>query len=191
MAVYVSTQPPASPRSFLVFIEPNFEGEAHEKSVSEKPMPLSRIPTMELPSTSISQSCSCEDEGIASSVPGPGPSSSTTQAYDGTENAPQTSTACTVLGIAAEDCGVTTISLPVLQGIWKKAEKLVQCKGDILKVPWSSDEKSRLVKSTSSEHPHIVKVNSRSLQQYVCDDKCPMFKSYSLCSHVVAVAHDN
>ena len=26
---------------------------------------------------------------------------------------------------------------------------------------------------------------------YVCDDKCPMFKGYSICAHVVAAAEDN
>ena len=26
---------------------------------------------------------------------------------------------------------------------------------------------------------------------YICDDKCPMFKGYSICAHVVAAAEDN
>ena len=51
--------------------------------------------------------------------------------------------------------------------------------------------KSRLVKSSSSDHPHIVKTNLRNLQQYLCDDKCPMYKAFPLCSHVIAAAHEN
>ena len=127
-----------------------------------------------------SRECTEEDSSFAGD-------SSATNIHECKENAPP----ATVLGIAAEDCGITTISLSMLQGMWKKAENLVQCKCNVLKLPWCFDVKSRLLKSSSSDHPHVVKPNPRNLQQYLCDDKCPMYKAFFLCSHVIAVAHDN
>ena len=59
------------------------------------------------------------------------------------------------------------------------------------KVPWSSDKKARLVMSSSSDHPHLVKTKGRNSLQYSCDEKCAMFKGFSLCSHVIAACHDN
>ena len=129
-----------------------------------------------------SHSCECTEEDLSFAG-----DSSATNIHECKENAPP----ATVLGIAAEDCGITTISLSMLQGMWKKAENLVQCKCNVLKLPWCFDVKSRLLKSSSSDHPHVVKPNPRNLQQYLCDDKCPMYKAFFLCSHVIAVAHDN
>ena len=69
--------------------------------------------------------------------------------------------------------------------------KLVESKGDVLNAPWLSDEKARLVKSTSSLHLHVVTTNKENKNLYCCDDKCPMFAGFSICSHVVAVAEFN
>ena len=55
-----------------------------------------------------------------------------------------------VLEVAATDRGITTVSTSTLENLWKKAEHLVQSSGGILKVPWSSDKKARLVMSSSS-----------------------------------------
>ena len=73
--------------------------------------------------------------------------------------------------------------MSTLQNMWKKAENLVQHEGNVLKVPWSSDIRSRLVKSSSSEQPHVVKANPRNVRQYLCDDKCPCSKD----SHCVLI----
>ena len=64
----------------------------------------------------------------------------------------------------------------------------MQANGVILKVPWSSDTNARLVMSSSSEHQHLVKNRGK---KYSCDDKCTMFKGFSLCSHVIAAAHEH
>ena len=61
----------------------------------------------------------------------------------------------------------------------------------LISVPWSSSKKCRLVKSFSSTQPHMVTVNTRNRNMYVCDEKCPMFKGYSICAHVIATAEDN
>ena len=114
--------------------------------------------------------------------------SATTSSHSEAENHPPTPS--TVLEVAAKDCGVTTVSMSILDNMWKKAERLVQSDGGILKVPWSRDKKARLVMSSSSEHPHLVKTNGKNLQ-YSCDEKCPMFKGFSLCSHIIAACHDN
>ena len=93
-----------------------------------------------------------------------------------------------VLDVTVEDSGLTRIPLPTLKNMWNKAERLIQASGAILKVPWSSDPKARLVMSSSSEHPHLVKALGL---KYSCDDKCVMFKGFSLCSHVLAAAQQN
>ena len=49
-----------------------------------------------------------------------------------------------------EDSGIASVSKGTLENIWKKACELVKSGGNILKVPWSSSEKSRLVKSYPS-----------------------------------------
>lgn len=101
---------------------------------------------------------------------------------------PHRSGSSTVLSVAIEDCGITTISKSTLRNMWNKAERLVRSSGSILKVPWNSDKRARLVMSSSSDHPHLVMTRKG---MYSCDDKCMMFKGFSLCSHVIAAAHDN
>ena len=86
--------------------------------------------------------------------------------------------------MAVEDCGITTASFPTLKNIWNKAERLVQANGAILKVPRSSDTKARLVMSSSSEHPHLVKTQGK---KYMINAPC----SNSLCSLAIAAAHEN
>ena len=99
-------------------------------------------------------------------------------------------TLCPVLEVAVEDCGITTISMSTLKNAWNIAERLVCSGSGILNVPWSSDKKARLVMSSSSDHPHLVMTRSGKMH-YSCDDKCAMFKGFSLCSHVIAAANDN
>ena len=95
------------------------------------------------------------------------------------------------LSISFENCGITSIAQSTLQNIWKKAENLVNSKNHVLTAPWLSDNKARLVKSSSSPHPHIVMTHKSNNRLYCCDDKCAMFKGFSLCSHVLAVAECN
>lgn len=54
-----------------------------------------------------------------------------------------------------------------------------------------SNNRSRLVKSLSSPHPHIVNVDAKNNKVFVCDENCPMYKGFHICSHAVAVAEDN
>jgi len=58
-------------------------------------------------------------------------------------------------------------------------------------VLWTSNLKSRLVKSSSSPQPHMVTTDPKKDQVYRCNDKCPMYKGFSLCYHVIAGAEDN
>ena len=68
-----------------------------------------------------------------------------------------------------------TLHLNGLKGIWKKAEMLLATPGNVIKIPWSDNPRSHLIKSLSSEHPHVVDVKKGYM--YFCDDKCPMFIS--------------
>ena len=94
------------------------------------------------------------------------------------------------LDVSVEHTGITTLALETLQAIWTKADKLFDSKGHVMQASWLSD-KARYVKSTSSDKPHLVKVNSKSPQQYCCDNSCPMYKGFSICSHTVATAQTN
>ena len=73
-----------------------------------------------------------------------------------------------------------------LENIWEKAETLVS-NGHVVHVPWSADGKDRLVKSSSSSAPHLVQKDAKK-RSYVCEGSFPMFKGFSICSHVVATA---
>lgn len=84
---------------------------------------------------------------------------------------------------------LATISSDTLQCIWTKAKTLLATSGNVLKIPWSDDPRSRLVKSSSSTHPHVV--NADHGDMYFCDEHCLMYKGYRVCSHVIAAAEDN
>jgi len=89
--------------------------------------------------------------------------SATSSSHSDAENHPPT-----ILDVKVEDCGIMTVSMSVLKNMWQKAEHILRSKGGILKVPWSSDKETRLVMSSSSEQPHLVKKNSRNKKQYCC-----------------------
>ena len=87
--------------------------------------------------------------------------------------------------------GLPTISSSTLACMWNKAADLVRAGDHILSVPWMSDPKAKLVKSSSSTQPHVVTTKPNNTCLYICDSSCPMFKGFSLCSHVVAAAEAN
>lgn len=82
----------------------------------------------------------------------------------------------------------TQLPRPVAEGIWKKAAMLTKEKNAIVVAP-GLGEKDRMVKSTSGGVPHLV--TCVGVGEYECDDKCPQYKSLSLCSHTVAAAESN
>jgi len=95
------------------------------------------------------------------------------------------------LNVSVEDSGITTVAQAALQGIWAKAEKLVQSAGHIIKAPSVDDEMARLVKSSSGPQPHLVTRDPKKKDVFVCDKSCPMFRSVSICAHVVATVEVN
>ena len=91
-----------------------------------------------------------------------------------------------------EQCSILNVSESTLQNIWRKVEQLVACpQKQILCVPWTSDYRACLVKSSSTLQPHMVASDPKNDNIYRCDDKCPMYKGFSLCSHVIAATEDN
>ena len=71
-----------------------------------------------------------------------------------------------------------------LNGIWKKASRLVAM---IVSVPGNdSSSHDRMVASTTGTTPHIVQKQKKGGLK--CDTQYPMYSSYKLCSHIVAVA---
>ena len=47
---------------------------------------------------------------------------------------------------------------------------------------------SRMVASSSGDCPHLVTTPAKFSGHFKCDSKCPMFSTYKLCSHTIAVA---
>ncbi len=82
----------------------------------------------------------------------------------------------------------TQLPQPVAEGIWKKAAMLTKEKNAVVVAP-GLGEKDRMVKSTSGRVPHLVTCVGGG--EYKCDEKCPQYKSLSLCSHAVAAAESN
>ena len=107
-------------------------------------------------------------------------------------NTDRQSTSCSTsfLGVKPSDCRIKGIAEATVQGIFKKAENLVN-EGHVTKCPWSSNNKDTLVKSSTTTQPHSVKKDPKAKFGYVCDNSCAMFKGFSFCSHVVATAHIN
>ena len=99
-------------------------------------------------------------------------------------------TRLTHLDVSIENSGITTIALDTLRAIWTKADKLISSEGHVMQASWLPS-KSRFVKSTSADKPHLVNVNPKVPHQYCCDGSCPMYKGFSICSHTVATAQAN
>ena len=95
------------------------------------------------------------------------------------------------ISVEAAVARLPTVSISTLACMWNKAAGLIRAGDHILNVPWLSNPKARLIKSSSSPQPHIVTTKPNSTCTYICDTNCPMFKGYSLCSHVVAAAEVN
>ena len=93
------------------------------------------------------------------------------------------------LSISADDCGIHTIPMVTLEGIWNKAMSLLNGDNSITVAP-GPDKRARVVLSYRSETPHLVRPKG-STGQYVCDEKCPQWVSAKICSHTVAVAECN
>lgn len=111
----------------------------------------------------------------------------------GASNTPTapTSSLQSILSVSVDESGIKGLAKATLQDMWTKAEVLVKSNGYIIQVPWIDDPKARLVKSSSSTQPHLVTRDSKNVYLYRCDANCPMFKGYSICSHVIATAHSN
>ena len=88
----------------------------------------------------------------------------------------------TCLSVSVENAGLSS-SYSTLTSMWKKSRRPDSVR------PWLSSEKA-LVRS-SLPQPHIVQTKSNNQCLYICDSNCPMFKGFSLCSHVVAEAEVN
>lgn len=76
------------------------------------------------------------------------------------------------LSVGWKQCSIMNVSESTLQNIWRKAEQLVTSpQKQILSVPWASDHKARLVKSSSTPQPHMVSSDPINDKIYRCDDK--------------------
>ena len=77
---------------------------------------------------------------------------------------------------------------PVLEGIWRKATELVSTPQKIALAPGCS-ALARMVESKSGKRPHLVTPGKGG--KFACDNSCPNYKCFGLCSHTVAVAEVN
>ena len=74
-----------------------------------------------------------------------------------------------VLCVTAAECGITTIPLITLEGIWNKANSLLSAENAITVAP-GNDQKARMVLSSSSPMPHLVRSGTGG--KYICDANC-------------------
>ena len=93
------------------------------------------------------------------------------------------------LSLSVQDAGIESLPTPVVDGIWNKAEKLLNEPGQVMEGPGTSSSITTcyVVGSTSSDHPHIVKHSSKS-GRFLCEPCCAMWQSSKICSHSVAAA---
>ena len=82
-----------------------------------------------------------------------------------------------------------SVSVPflTLSGIWTKAGNLLQDTANNFSMSPGSHSQARMVRSSSSTTPHLVKQGKGG--NFVCD--CINYKSLRICSHTVAVAELN
>ncbi len=85
-----------------------------------------------------------------------------------------------VLSVTAENSGITTIPLVTLNGMWSKAEKMLQTDNAITPDP-GGNKKAKMVISYSQTTPHYIQAKSDS--QYICVGACLQWASSQICSH--------
>ena len=74
-----------------------------------------------------------------------------------------------------------------VEGMYKKASELVAISGNIAAAPGCHTD-AKVVTSCSGIKPHIV-MPGKAKGQFVCEPSCLNWKSYAICSHVLATAH--
>ena len=102
-------------------------------------------------------------------------------------NAPAATHCCLAMDVETVS-GSVAIPVPVLKGMWDKAEELLLSSTSICAAPGYPAE-AKMVESRSGKRPHLV-VPGKS-GQFKCDEECINFKSIGICSHTVAVAQMN
>ena len=93
------------------------------------------------------------------------------------------------ISVSHSESGLSfTIPPHSLLTMWKKAEKILNSEGEICKGigKFHSDDHARQVASESNPRlPHFVYQHNTG--KVVCDD-CPLYKSFKICQHSIAVA---
>jgi hypothetical protein len=82
---------------------------------------------------------------------------------------------------------ITTLPKCSIEGMYKKACELVNSPGNITQAPGCPDD-ARVVASRSGIRPHIV-MPGKAKGQFLCESSCINWKSYGICSHILATAH--
>lgn len=92
----------------------------------------------------------------------------------------------TSLYVSVGDSHITSVPIPVLEGIWHKAEELICTPGLIMDAPTSSIATQRcfVVASKSSACPRIVQCGRSA--HFSCEPSCPMWHSSKICPHSMA-----
>ena len=142
---------------------------------SQRRAHLDKVATSEIePSATSSTLFSCSTETIA--PPLTHSDSNARQSLSTSSSSTPRQLSVDMTSVAAE----VTIPQPCLQGIWKKAEELLNSQGSITAAPGNSEE-ARMVLSRSGQRPHLVVPCKGG--KYKCDPDCANFKSLGICSH--------
>ena len=110
--------------------------------------------------------------------------------FTGNNTDPSDSNGQASLSVTVEEfhSGVSKIPVASIKGIWRKAEELLTQKNAIISAP-GFENGSKMVLSKDGKRPHLVQVGKGG--SISCDSECQNWKSLSVCSHCVAVAHCN
>lgn len=103
------------------------------------------------------------------------PTQSSIETQSKTKSIPRVRGSGPGLSVSWDQCNIATVSESTVEKLWRKVEQLLNStQKQILMVPWTSNPKSRLVKSLSPQ-PHMVTTDRKNDQVYRCNDKCPMY----------------
>ena len=112
--------------------------------------------------------------------------SSSKFADDGSKSGPSGTLPKTYFSVSCEEF-LTQVQLPqsTVLGIWEKATSLIASGTSIVHAPGMQN--AWYVESNSKQMPHLVRVSPKG--SIACDKVCEHYRSISICSHTVAIAH--
>ena len=94
------------------------------------------------------------------------------------------------LSVTLAQSGISNVPADILKRIFDDGEKLLQETNNIVRAPGKCDDDYFVASLNTSQMPHFVRVVSRMNGHITCDEKCIRWKSFKICSHVIALSEN-